>query len=159
MDTYSEQLVKKISSSSDGMKKILILAGGVILAIVLLVVTFTVTPFALLAVAVVVYGIYWFMSSINVEYEYIVTNGCVDIDKIISQRKRVNLISVDAKAFTDFGNYDGQDFDGTVISAIGGEYPRMYADFTSSQYGNTRLVFSPDEKTLECIRPYLRVRK
>lgn len=159
MDTYSEQLVKKTPASSDGIKKVFILTGGIILAIAFLVLTFTVTAFFLFAVAIAIYGIYWLMTGTNVEYEYIVTNGSLDIDKIISQRKRVNLISVDVKNFTDFGEYDYSPFDGTLISSIGGECKIMYADFSHSQYGNTRIVFSPNEKTLECIKPYLRIRK
>lgn len=159
MDTYSEQLVKKTPTSADGIKKVLILTVGVILSVVFLVLTFTVTAFLLFAVAIVIYGIYWFMTGTNVEYEYIVTNGSLDIDKIISQRKRVNLVSVDVKEFTDFAEYDNQLFDGTVISAVGGECPLMYADFSHSQLGNTRLIFAPNEKTLGSIKPHLRIRK
>lgn len=159
MDTYSEQLVKKTPTSADGIKKVLILTVGVILAVVCLVLTFTVTAFLLFAVAIVIYGIYWFLTGTNVEYEYIVTNGSLDIDKIISQRKRVNLISVDVKDFTDFGEYDYSPFDGTLISSVGGECKVMYADFSSSQFGNARIIFSPNEKTLECIKPYLKIRK
>lgn len=159
MDTYSEQLVKKTMTSMDSLKKTLFFAGGVILAIALLILTFTLSPFILLAVAVEIYGIYWFMTGTNVEYEYIVTNGEIDIDKIISQRKRVNLLSVCAKEITDFGVYDNQDFDGTTISAVGGEEQIMYADFKSSKYGKCRLMFAPNEKTLESIKPFLRIRK
>ncbi len=159
MDTYSEQLVKKTPTSSDGIKKISIIAVGVILTAVLLFLTIAFNAFILLAVAAVVYGIYWLMSGTKIEYEYIVTNGCVDIDKIISQRKRVNLVSVDVKDFAEFGQYEEQPFDGTVISAVGGDCPLMYADFSHSQLGQARLIFAPNEKTLGSIKPYLRIRK
>ena len=159
MDTYSEQLVKKTMTSMDSLKKTLFFVGGVILAIVFLILTFTLSPFMLFAVAIVIYGIYWLMTGTNVEYEYIVTNGEIDIDKIISQRKRVNLLSVSAKEITNFGVYEDQNFDGTTISAIGGEEQLMYADFKSSKYGECRLVFAPNEKTLESIKPFLRIRK
>lgn len=155
MDTYSEQLVKKTQTSSDSMKKILIIIVGAIVVVGLLYVTFAVTAFALLAVAAAVYGIYWFITGTNVEYEYIVTNGSMDIDKIISKRKRVNLLSVEIKDFTDFGEYQDQSFDATVILAVGGEEKLMYADFKDQQYGVTRLVFAPNEKTVKCIKPYL----
>ncbi len=160
MDTYSEQLVKKTATSSDGMKKMLILTGGVILTLVLLYLTFTLSAFILLAVALVIYGIYWFLTGTNVEYEYIVTNGSLDIDKIISQRKRVTLLSIEAKEITDFGVYENQPYDdGIVYSAVGGECQTMYADFKNSEYGTGRLIFAPNEKTLESIKPFLRIRK
>lgn len=159
MDTYSEQLVKKTPTSSDGMKKIAVFGCGIALTAILVFLAFTVTTFILFAVALVIYGIYWLLTGMNIEYEYIVTNGSIDIDKIISQRKRVTLLSVDVKDFTEFDTYDNQPFDGTVYHAVGGECPLMYADFPDSQNGTSRLVFAPDEKTLECIKPYLRIRK
>ncbi len=159
MDTYSEQLVKKTATSSDSMKKMLIIAGGVILTLVLIYLTFTVSAFILLAVALVIYGIYWFMTGTNVEYEYIVTNGSIDIDKIISQRKRVTLLSIEAREITQFGEYEDQPCDTTVYSAVGGDCKVMYADFKNSQYGEGRLIFAPDDKTLETIKPFLRIRK
>lgn len=156
MDTYSEQLVKKTQTSSDNMKKIGIIIVGIIVVAVLLYVTFTVTPFALLAVAAAIYGIYWFITGTNIEYEYIVTNGSIDIDKIISKRKRVTLLSVDVKDFSDFGEYKYQPYDGTLILAAGGEETLMYADFNSPKYGEAKLVFAPNEKIIKCIKPYLK---
>lgn len=155
MDTYSEQLVKKNETSGDNMKKTTIIIGGVLIVAGLLFVTFTITPFALLAAAAAVYGIYWLVTGINVEYEYIVTNGSLDIDKIISKRKRVNLLSVDIKDFSELGKYDQQPFSGTTIYAVGGEEELVYAVFNSDQYGAARLIFSPNEKIMKCVKPHL----
>jgi len=105
MDTYSEQLVKKTPTSSDGMKKIAVFGCGIALTAILVFLAFSVTTFILFAVALVIYGIYWLLTGMNIEYEYIVTNGSIDIDKIISQRKRVTLLSVDVKDFTEFDTY------------------------------------------------------
>ncbi len=155
MDTYSEQLVKKNETSADNIKKMIIIVAGVLVVAGLLFVTFTITPFALLAVAAAVYGIYWLVTGINVEYEYIVTNGSLDIDKIISKRKRVNLLSVDIKDFSELGKYDEQSFSGTTIYAVGSEEELIYAIFNSEQYGSARLVFTPNEKVMKCIKPHL----
>ncbi|MBQ3566023.1 MAG: hypothetical protein IJA12_02475 [Oscillospiraceae bacterium] len=159
MDTYTEQLVKKTPTSSDGMKKTAIITGGVILTLVLLYLTFTLSAFILFAVAIVIYGIYWFLTGLNTEYEYTVTNGSLDVDKIISERKRVSLLTVDVKDFTAFDVFDNQPFEGTTVSAVGGECQTMYAEFQHTQYGATRLLFSPNEKTLESMKPFLRIRK
>ncbi|MGN0612841.1 MAG: DUF6106 family protein [Porcipelethomonas sp.] len=155
MDTYSEQLVKKAQDSSDAMKRVLIIVGGAIVVFGLLYVTLCITPFALIAVAAAIYGIFILFTGTNVEYEYIVTNSSLDIDKIISKRKRVNLISVDVREFTEFGEYTDKPYDGTIVCAAGGDEKLMYADFNSDRYGKSRLVFSPNEKVLGCIRPYL----
>lgn len=162
-DTFAEQLVKKSQNSSDSMKKVLILASGGVIVALLLYVSFFITPFALLLVAGAIYVLYMLVIGLNVEYEYTVTNGSLDIDKIIAKRKRVSMISVDVKDFTAFGNYENfdDDFSGTTILTTGIdkvdeiEKPSYYADFNHESYGEVRLVFSPDEKVLECIKPYL----
>lgn len=155
MDSFSEQLVNKTEDPSDGMKRIGILALGTAAVFGLLYVTFVITPFALPAIALVIYGMYYFISGLSVEYEYIVSNEFLDIDKIICKRKRVNLLSVNIREFTAFGSYNGEDFGGTTIMAAGGDDAPMFADFESDRYGISRLVFCPNEKTLKNIRLYL----
>lgn len=157
MDTYSEQLVKKKENSSDQMKKFGIIAGGILVIAVLIYITISYMPILIIAAAGVAYGAYWLLTGMNIEYEYIITNGSLDIDKIISKRKRVTLLSVEVKEFTDFGEYNSHNdnFSGTTIMAVGGEEKTFFADFKSEQYGTARLIFSPDEKVLKFIKPYL----
>ncbi|MGN1481108.1 hypothetical protein [Porcipelethomonas sp.] len=157
MDTYSEQLVKKCENSSDQMKKIGIIVGGIAVILILLFVTIYIMPIAIIAACGAAYGAYWLLTCQNVEYEYTVTNGSIDIDKIIARRKRVSMISVDVKDFTDFGDYRqaNDNFRGTTVMAMGDEEEPYFADFHSEKYGETRLVFSPNEKVLNCIKPYL----
>lgn len=52
-----------------------------------------------------IYGAYWLISGMSIEYEYILTNGEIDVDKIIAQRKRKRLVTVSAKTFEAFGPY------------------------------------------------------
>lgn len=163
MDTYTEQLVAKQTDLSDLLKKIGIIAGGIAVILALLFVTMFIMHAAIIAVCGataacgVAYGTYWLLKNQNVEYEYTVTNGSIDIDKIIARQKRVSLISVDVKDFTDFGNYSSanNNFSGTTVMAAGGDEAAYFADFNSEQYGETRLVFSPNEKVMNCIKPYL----
>lgn len=163
-DTFAEQLVKKSQSSSDSLKKVLILAGGGVITALLCYVSFFITPLALLLVAGAIYALYMLIIGLNIEYEYTVTNGSLDIDKIIAKRKRVSMISVDVKDFTAFGSFDdGYDdnFSGTTILTTGidkvdeVEKPSYYANFNHESYGEVRLVFSPDERVLDSIKPYL----
>lgn len=156
MDTFAEQLVKKPQDSSDSMKKTLIIAGAGVIIALLLMLSFFVTFLALFFAAASGYATYYLLSGLNIEYEYAVTNGTLDIDKIIAKRKRVSMISVEVKNFKAFGKYDDADsFDGTEIHAVGGGEEYFYADLTNEAYGDVRLVFSPNERILGCIRPYL----
>lgn len=156
MDTFAEQLVKKTPSSSDQMKKLALLIGGSLIVAALIILSF-VTVFAFIFAAIAGYVFFLLITGLDVEYEYTVTNGTLDIDKIIAKRKRVNLISAEVKNFTSFDCYLSVDetFGGTEVIAMGGEGEPFYADFNSEAYGETRIVFSPNERILECIKPYL----
>ncbi len=156
MDNISEQLVKKNEDGSGLIKRIIIIAGGAAAVIGLFLLTVLVTPFAVIGIAAAVFAVYWLFISTFVEYEYIVTNEYLDIDKIIAGRRRVSMLSLDIREFTDFGEYDGQEYSGTTYSAVGGSEKQMYGLFSNGELGEGRLVFSPDERTLKNIRCYLK---
>lgn len=156
MDTFAEQLVTKTQNSSDSIKKIIVLAGGGVIVALLLYLTF-IFPLTFILAAGAAYAIYLLFTGLNIEYEYTVTNGILDIDKIIAKRKRVNMISADIKNFTAFREYSQavEPFSGTTVSAVGGTEKSHYAELTDESNGSMRLIFSPNEKILDCIRPYL----
>ena len=152
MDTYSEQLVTKKKNQNDSMKKLIIFLTAIILCGFLV--------FALLAVAAlaaVIFGAYKLISGFNIEYEYSITNGEIDIDKIIAKRKRVHMLTAEVKSFTAFGKYESvnDSFSGTTVKADGADEEAFFAEFKSEDYGETRLIFSPDEKFMKCIKLYL----
>lgn len=154
-DTFAEQLVKKNPNSSDSMKKVLIIAAGGIIAALMIFLS-TIIPFAFIFIAGVAFVLYRLLTSLNIEYEYSVTNGTLDVDKIIAKRKRVSMVTVEVKEFTAFGRYEsGDDFAGTTILTSGGGEEDYYAEFKNDIHGDVRLVFSPNERVLECIKPYL----
>ena len=110
MDNYAEQIVKRENTSSESTKKIGIIAAVIIICIILgLVFIFTIGTFisliALILAAGAVYGSYILLEGLNVEYEYIMTNGELDVDKIIAKKKRKSLISIDLTKLEGFGKY------------------------------------------------------
>ncbi len=162
MDSYSEQLVQKYPTSKDTLKKVLIYVGAGVLAIVFLLLGFmvyTFMPICILLVMGIVYGAYYLGKRQYIEYEYLITNGEIDIDKIIGKDKRVRLITVKASSFTAFGELtdDVKDDESlTVVLAsdnIGNA--DWYADFETEQYGQTRLIFTPNQAFIESIKPFL----
>ena len=111
-----------------------------------------------LAIAAV-YGTFAFGESMQVEYEYLMTNGEMDIDKIIAQKKRKTLITVDVRKFESFGKYDDstdEDENMTVVicsdNIASHEY---YADLNHPEHGSTRIIFSPSSKMLEAMKIYM----
>jgi len=166
MDNFSEQLVKKEPTSAERIKKTVFLIGGIILTALLAAVgiflmgTGSLWPMlALILAAGMGYATFFFIQGTYVEYEYIFTNGELDIDKIVARKKRHNLISADIKTFTAFGKYNDEleeTSDMTiVISSDNIASHEYYADFEHSEHGKVRLIFSPDTRTLENIKKFL----
>ena len=154
MDNFAEYMVKKRPDSQDNAKK----AGIILLAVLLcaasvFLVFVTHIPFILVITCAIIYGAYYLISGTSVEYEYAVTNGEMDVDKIIARRKRVHLITVDV------GKFDGEmtddipdDTERTVVLCADntgeGEY---YADLETEEYGATRIIFTPNDAVQDAI--------
>lgn len=168
MDNFAEQLVTRIETAADKARRVttmitgtLFIIGLLFLALLQLQTPIIALMFLVLAAAGGV-GIYFTVSNSRVEYEYTFTNGELDIDKIINQKKRRELLSVEVRTFTAFGRYNDdmeETEDMTVVFATDNiaehEY---YADFEHKDYGKTRLVFVPDEKILSNIMKFLPVK-
>ncbi len=67
--------------------------------------------FGKLAVVVVVflvgYGAFKLYSMLNIEYEYIITNSTMDIDKIIAKSSRKRIVSFDIASVQRIEKYTG----------------------------------------------------
>ena len=83
-DFYTECLVTKAPTGADTAKRIGIGLAAAILAAAAL--WFIVFPVSILVIAGVFYGAYYLMTGIDAEYEYILTNGDIDIDPNTKKR-------------------------------------------------------------------------
>lgn len=105
---------------------------------------------------------YYLITAMNVEYEYTVTNGEMDVDMIVAKRRRSRLITFHASNVEAFGPYLYQDHSGnryqdTVMAC---EHPRAeslwYCVARVPGRGSVLVVFSANQKLLDAIRPFLR---
>ncbi len=161
MDTFIEILVKKQKQPKDILKNV----GIVLLAIILFLVnSFVVAPIAsgiapLITIAIII-GAGYLITSSKIEYEYVLTNGEIDIDKIVAQRKRTRVVTFDCKRITEFGEYsssiDPKNFK-TVIDASENSKndDTYYVVVDHTKFGRTLVLFTPGEILLEKMRPYL----
>ncbi|MGN0553398.1 MAG: hypothetical protein ACI4I1_08440 [Oscillospiraceae bacterium] len=160
MDIFVEQLVRKPADGKSTALKLLIVFGVVVVSLFCLYLTLIGIVIALLLIFAAIYGGFYLISGLNSEYEYIVTNGEIDIDKIIAQRKRKRLITAKPSKFEAFGKLaDAAPVSGiTVVEANGiskEEAEDYYIDFTHDSFGKVRLIFTPTERTIEAITPFL----
>ncbi|MBR5540622.1 MAG: hypothetical protein IKU56_04505 [Clostridia bacterium] len=152
MDFFVEQLVKKKKSTG----QILAIVGTILLALVLLAISLLLIEFtgaiSMLIVVGVFYGAWYLLTAQNIEYEYCVTNGDIDIDRIVGQRKRQRIVSVSGKKIESAGRYipekwAGRSIDRTVIAAPSNREDNLYYfTYRSKKRGHTLVVFQPDDR-------------
>ena len=96
-DIFCEYLVKR-KSSSDFLKRITLFVSCVVVCILVFYIGFFILPQFVAAVpiliAAAIYGAVIYSRNFSIEYEYVFTNGVLDIDVIKGRVKRSNLISV-----------------------------------------------------------------
>ncbi|MBQ4362872.1 MAG: hypothetical protein II782_02590 [Oscillospiraceae bacterium] len=156
-DFYTEYLVAKIPTGGDKAKQILFLVGLTLICGFLF--WFFGPILGLMVTLAVMYGAYHLFTGFSKEYEYIITNGQLDIDRISGQRDRKRLVTVDLETCTAFGKLSDapEEPDGTTIvlaSANNGETD-YYCDAKHKSAGNVRIIFTPNDKIIDGIGMFL----
>ncbi len=155
MDNFCEQLVQKRKSGTDIFKTVTLMLSLIIASGLCMFLSFFkgLSFMIVVAVALIALGV-WLVMGMNIEYEYIVTNNEMDIDKIIGRRKRKRMITVDLSKAQDFGAYPTKqdvDADTTVHASTGLENDAHYILVEHENYGKVKVIFNPNEKIREAI--------
>lgn len=162
-DVFVEYMVKK----KLGTKDILISLGAIILGTVLTFIGFLFTTIApmipFFVLCAVVYGVYRLITSRMIEFEYSITNGDISIDKIMNRKSRKRLTSFDAKNIEEMGKYTENEqrlknrrVDKVIFASETDDgKDAWYVIAKSRKTGLTLLVFSPDDRCIEAIKPFM----
>lgn len=120
--------------------------------------------FGLLLVAGVIYGAYWLFQRLNQEFEYIYTNGEVDIDVIYGRSSRKRLLTIKANQVEVMAKYE----DGFAsyrknpslrfLDASGKDIKDAYYAVVNANGQKTLVLFSPSGRLVENLKLYLRER-
>lgn len=158
MDTFVEQIVAK---QKDG-KDYAIIAGSILAALIIVILIFPyIFVFGILAILLLFglgYGLWWLLSSLNIEYEYSVTNGDIDIDQIIARRKRKRVVSVAGDKIESLEPFSADEyavrkFDRRVIAAPSANASDLWCfSYRSKKNGHTLVVFQPEQRVLEALK-------
>jgi len=161
-DIYLEHLVKKKPNAKTVVAKAGIaalfgtLAGGGFL------IGFFFQPIAFLLVFAALFAAIYAMSFFNIEYEYILTNGELDIDIIYSKSRRKRLFSGEIKVFEVMCHVSNNDYASTFSRAdvrkdySGGEVGvNTYMFFTSQKGRRLAVAFEPNNEMLKAFAPYM----
>lgn len=154
MDCVCEQLVAKKRTGADVMKVIgLVFAAAVISAVC--VYFFPTLPILIFGIPGSIALCIWLCRSIGSEYEYIITNNQMDIDKIIGKSRRKRMITIDLSKAQDYTEKElptgGNRAKTTVHASSGNKDDIAFLYAEHADYGTVMLIFSPNEKIKKAI--------
>ena len=150
MDTFFEQI---ISIKKTG-KTVAALIGIWLAAFVVCFLLFFTGFFGMLTfllIAGVLYGAFKLSCLLNIEYEYIVTNGIMDIDKITNKSSRKRVLSFELQTVSRIEKYNPSLLNSVnskdVLIACNQDDKDAYLMVSSTEgKGTNYLVFAPDER-------------
>lgn len=161
-DVFHEQLVKRVGNSKNIMVKALTIVACIIVLFIALsieVLALFIIPIIIAEVVVVVF----IFRRQNIEFEYIVTNSELDIDKVINMSKRKHLFTIDAKSIVSMTKYENIDripqFKSTekTVDASSGVHDENTQAFIANVKGKTTtIIFDPNEDIYKALKIYLR---
>lgn len=156
-DIFVEQLVKKRMGPRD----YAVIAAVILGAVAVMSLSFVVPFLSLYILVGVCFGAYYLITSRSLEFEYSVTNGDITVDKIIRRRKRKRVLSADAHDIEEIGKFRPEllksktGFKPYFVSEYDDGRGSMYFCAHTTQYGSVLVVFNPDERTLNSIKPFI----
>ena len=151
MDTFFEQITAVKKSGKD----IAAITGIWLLAFIIcfLLVLFMgyLGSFSFLLIAGALFGALKLSCRFNVEYEYIVTNGTMDIDKIINKSSRKRVLSFELATVSRLEKFNQGLLSSVnskeIVTACNLNDPEAYLMVSSTEgKGTSYLIFAPDER-------------
>lgn len=163
MDTFLEKIVTRKKTAVDG----LITAGIVFATLVVIFILMNIKVIAQLGIGIflaagLIYLAYRLVTGRNVEFEYVVTNGDLDIDKIISRRKRKRIFSASCKEFDIVARVSTGDFASAMQNAktkidasSTPNSPDAYYVTLNYKGERTIVIFEPDDRMLNNFKTFI----
>ncbi len=154
MDIYKEQMVKKQSTSADKSKKVSLTVIALCLSGIFFLLL---RGISIILIILLWLGYFYLLKNTNVEFEYILTNSELDIDKITGQTTRKRLITVDIGQASEFFKYTDED-----ENKLDNEATYVYSDDCTNEniyvlkckhkeHGDTYIFFSPNKEMVQLI--------
>ena len=144
-DVFVEQLVKKRM----GPKDYAIIAAVIIGALVVVFLSFLVPFLSVFIIVGACFGAYYLITARSLEFE------------VISRRNRKRVLSVDAHDIEEIGKFrpdllkSKTSFKLYFVSEYDDGRNSMYFCAHTAKYGNVLVVFDPEERTLNAIKPFI----
>lgn len=162
-DSFFEQIVRIKKTTKTAFAVIGIWALALLLTFLIFTILIPLIP-SLASISIflcfgIAYGAYWLSNKFNVEYEYIITNGWMDIDKIINKSSRKRITGFDLSRVIRLEKYNPSliaNMDRKQIVFACNEQDENAYLLTAERDGkpNAIIVFSPNNKIQTAIEKF-----
>ncbi len=156
MDVFNEQIVKIKSGAKNISLKILLWLAALLLVFLTFLFIDYLNTIAIIIIGGLFYGAYKLSSRLNVEYEYILTNGELDVDKIVAQSTRRRMVTIKCSDIEKVGKYSaGLKTHGKFLMCCNPSENAFYVLARDTKNEAVCLVMEPNDKMKNGIKGYL----
>lgn len=159
MDSYKEQIIKVKPTFSTYLCKILVWFLAVLISITCFYFAIqTKFSFLILISAALIYSAYKVNSMLNIEFEYISTNGSVDVDKIINKSSRKRLVAFECNKVEGVVEYtDSYKKNNGVKTFVCTDSLDDAYIFTvqTKEFGKCDIILSPNQEFINHIKLFI----
>lgn len=159
-NVYMEQMVRREGTPMDWVKRIGMILGGLLLTGIGLV--FLGSFFAIIFV-VVVWMIWILWRRLNREYEYIYTDGHLDVDCVYHRSTRRSMVSIDCREFEviapaedpKYQSLFEKKYNKVLDAGRGGVRENTYIAICNREGNTLKMYFEPNERILTEMKKYI----
>jgi len=154
-DVFKEQIVARKQTSKDTAIRVCLV---VVVVLVFLITMAMLGALGMIITIAVGFGAFYLMSFLRVEYEYIFTNGELDIDIIYNRARRKRVFSGQVKNFEIMAHVEDTVHLGSFSSAqetrdysSGSVRENTYAFLAIAKGKRLKVIIEPNEKMMDAI--------
>lgn len=160
MDVFYEYLVTREKTKKDKMMSAVYITAAVIISLFsMFILGLYLNGFEFIFIAGAWYGAVQLMCRSDIEYEYVLTNSVLDIDRITAKKKRKRMISID---FKNIEKCEPKPYGTEMIKVMANEEVMnltgnpadkniYFVDFCKGS-GRYRVYFQPDDVLMEHLK-------
>ena len=151
MDTFFEQIIAVRKNGKAVAAIVGIWFAAFVICFLLFMFSGYLGAFSFMLIAGALFGAFKLSCLFNIEYEYIVTNGTMDIDKIVNKSSRKRVLSFELQTVARIEKYNPALLNSVnskdLLVACNADDKNAYLMVSSTEgKGTNYLVFAPDER-------------
>lgn len=163
MDTFFEQIIAVRKDTKALLSIVGIWVGFLVVAAALWFLINVIPVFStiiLFGIVLLGYLAFKLTKKFSIEYEYIITNGCFDVDKIIAKSSRKRMMTFEISTVEAVEKYNPnampqREFKEKLFACNADDPDAYYMIISEEGKGTKFLVFAPNERIQGAVKKYL----